>query len=208
MTELITCRYIHQRGKLKGTRCEVCPYKNQVFCAAHKRSNQVDRDKKKDENNKNLKDDDVFTSSKPQKTIKEPILKSSVWHITINSNRSLDSLNKKEKMEFKNINEYLFEKQGIMDFITDAKKAGHDNIKEVTSEVYFEASSGSGNGRIHSHAYLKIIHSGLLSLQANDLRSFLKRVLGYSCHLDCPVSSDSEFAWNQYIKKNQNKIDL
>jgi hypothetical protein len=126
----------------------------------------------------------------------------------VNSNKSLDLLSKKEKTEFKNINEYLFEKQGIMDFITDAKQKDQSNIKEVNSEVYFEASSGSGGGRLHAHSYLKIIHNGLLSLQANDLRTFLKKVLGYNCHLDAPVSSDHNFQWECYIKKNQNKIDL
>ena len=109
---------------------------------------------------------------------------------------------KEEKRKFKDVCDWIFDRDTIIKhYITDSKSPEdpQGNIINVTVEHYFEV--GSDQNRLHAHALLKIEHTGRLSLEANGIRAFAKGALGYNVYLSCPVSSDPVGAYENYIKK-------
>ena len=212
-----SCSYIYAKGKQKGQRCTVIPHKGKSYCCNHKGSEQAKYGKprndviehKKDMNAECLAEDEVFSGENTVRAANSTP-KSSVWAITVNSNKSLDDLTTDQKKDFRDICNYLFRGEThVLEFVSDrGQRDTRELIDNVESEMYFETSSSDKGGRLHAHCYLRIEHHGNLILRANDLREFYRKTLGYTIHLHCPVSSDQVSQWRAYISKGANKVDL
>ena len=153
-----------------------------------------------------LQKDPVFASAyqmtghKPQKE------RSSVWLITINTNKAYSTMTEEDKKKFKRFADYLMSRSHFLQFLRDATSPTNPaaNVDDLQLEHKFEV--GTKLDRLHLHGLAKLTHHGFYSLQANAIRDFARKALGYTINLQSPVSSDPTQAWRQYMSKNSSTL--
>lgn len=210
------CDYMFIKGMKKGQRCTDFG-KYQGRCCKHKRkaspepkesSNIEDIVKSKKspkqkavENTNKLRDDEIFNDNvRESANLDGPDPKSSVWNITINSNTDYDKMPAADRKKFKRFIDYIFDENGIFDFLTDMNSPDDPtaNIENMHSDYYFENSS---KNLLHCHGILRLKHHGHYKLEVNKIRSLAKQMFGKNIHLDAPVTSDYVGSWENYMSK-------
>lgn len=186
----MSCQHVYARGKRLGQQCTVKP----------KSGNRCWRHPEKKIDSINLDNDPVFSAGGPGTKPKQEKVHHSVWNITINSNKTYESMTESQKSDFKDFADYLFDTTTTRRFLTDAK-AG-DNIIELKCEKYFEV--GDNQHRLHLHGQIMLTHRGHFRLETNKIREFAHRALGYPIHLNAPVGSDHVRAYSEYMAKKAN----
>ncbi len=189
------CSHILTTGKNKGIQCSKNASKGKEKCYLHS--------KKTSKKEINLQDDPIFKEEPKQDKPKPPkTSKYSIYHMTINSNKDYTKMSDAEKIKFKQYAEYLFKGENILKFVKDLAHPDQPAIEKTKINYYFEV--GDKLHRLHLHALVKIKHNGYMKMEANLLREMSKKMLGYVVHINCPVSSNSEKAWERYISKKEN----
>lgn len=206
--QIPTCNYRFVKGAKAGVQCDQ-PGRYNGKCCRHKTkipgshavnvSSMVEE--KKANNTEKLKEDEIFNDMVQEKQPDEPKHKSSVWRFTINSNTDYDKMTKDDKLRFRRFMEYVFDENGIFDFLADLNSINDSraNVDEMNIEYYFENSS---KNLLHAHGILRIKHHGCFRLKLNEIRNLARTVFGKNIHIDAPVSSDYDTAWEEYIKKH------
>jgi len=140
----------------------------------------------------------------------KPKLRSSIWLFTLNTNKDFRKLDLTFKKKFEKLCKFLFEGNHICDFVVDSRNPGvkiEDNENIKTCDTQFQLEIGSKFHKFHSHAILKIEHTGNLTFEANKLRKFMYKLFGYNLHLDSTVSSDHALMMRRYVEKSE-KLNL
>lgn len=202
------CDYVYSRGLKRGLMCE-SPGNYGGRCCKHKvkdksqpgnsmdQLKQLSAEEKKAENTDKLKEDPIF-NDKVQDA--KPTSRSSVWTFTINTNTNYDNMNDDDKKRFKRFMSYVFDKEGIFDFVTDQESYDDPkkNIEEVEIDYFFENSS---KNLLHTHGFIKIIHHGYLKLRYGDIKEFAKIIFGKNLHMDFQAGTDAVTGWKNYMAK-------
>lgn len=197
------CSFVINRGAKKGTQCSTTT-KGQ-YCYKHKDSvaaRGVDKAA-------GVANDPIF--HKPAEVAKEEPtvkLKSSVFAITINSNKAYETMSEADKLKFKQFVDWVCDENGgLYDYIHDSTSDDpRENIKELVCEHYFE--SGTKLGKVHAHVYLSLVHTGHMRILLDDLRCLALKVFGERIFIGIIPSSSPEVAWRNYIRKGDGKVDL
>ena len=134
--------------------------------------------------------------------------KSSVWLVTINSNKAYSAMSELDKRKFKQFGDYVMSPSNFTKFLQDRTSPSNStqHIDNLDLEHQFEV--GAKMDRLHLHGLAKLTHHGFYSLRANAIRDFARKCLGYTINLQSPVSSDATQLWRQYISKSANKVSL
>ncbi len=198
------CSFVINRGAKKGSQCskrtrgQYC-YKHSTSVAAR----GVDKAA-------GVANDPIFQGPAAQKAdVAAPEkLKSSVYAITLNSNKPYDSMSDSDKQRFKQFVDWVCDENGgLYDYISDSTSDDpRENIKEVICEHYFE--SGSKLGLVHAHVYLSLVHTGHMRILLDDLRALAKKVFGEKIFIGVIASSNPDVAYRTYIRKNTGRVDL
>lgn len=195
-----TCQYLYYKGKLKGKRCETRT--KGKYCYRHK-----DCAAANPENNKSnqLKNDPVFGADHLPAQSK---LKSTIYLLTINSNKSLENMSNADKETFKKFVDFILDRDNLIkDYIHDATCDNpEETIESIEVERYFEI--GNVSKLLHMHAYINIQHHGHLSLNITDIRALARKIFNENLHINVMATSDPSIGYKNYARKNQYKIDL
>lgn len=214
------CDYVYVKGLKRGQKCtEFGRYNGK--CCKHKPkyrapANEEDvedavrsRKQRAAENTDKLRDDEIFNDDVREPIPSGPATKSSVWAVTINSNTDYDKMSDTDKKKFKKLVDFIFDENGILDFLTDMTSPDNptNNIDELHYDHYFENSS---KNLLHAHGIIRLRHHGHFKLEVNKIRALAKTMFGKNIHIDAPVSSDFVGSWESYMKKSgiHGRIDL
>ncbi len=199
-----TCNYVIGRGKRKGEMCGKRGHGKGGACTEHRKALE-EGPKKRD-----IAADNVFGSNKPEVAAEPaPKVKSSVWLVTINSQKDLSNMSTEQKIIFKDFAEWIFDKDRFVSYYLNDLTSPNDpakNIKDLSIAYQFEV--GGQQGRLHLHAIVNLKHTGHFKFKANELRSFAKSSLGYNVHLDAPVRSDDVAAMSEYVAKSGTVVNV
>lgn len=197
------CNYFYNKGKNKGKQCDKHPYKNAKYCSDHKDTAIAKHGNKEEVQQKQiskLANDNVFSEeiAKPAKKQNK-----SLFLLTLNTNKVLDTLSDDDKKEFKKFMEFVFNPDNFTDFLMDRTSTPAEVIDDMKLDYQFELSS---DGRLHTHAIADINHSGCLTIRLNDIRELARKILGYNLYIDCRIGRDTASAWKAYMVKNKVNI--
>lgn len=208
------CDYVFVKGLKRGQRCtdfgryngRCCKHKPKPAPASGGSNDLGDIVKQKRarekaaENTQKLREDDIFNDDVREPIAPGPAPKSSVWNITINSNTDYDKMSDGDKKKFKRLIDYIFDENGIFDYLTDMNSPEDPtkNIDDMHTDYYFENSS---KNLLHCHGIIRLHHHGHYKLEVNKIRALAKAQLGKNVHLDAPVTSDYVGSWEQYMRK-------
>jgi hypothetical protein len=207
------CQYKFWRGDNKGQQCPRMTKSSR--CYKHKDCHDSLTTQNNDKVEK-MQKDEVFgddAAALQQHDTQLPRskgkVKSSVYLITINSNKTLESLNKNEKKQFKDYVDFIFAEQNLKDnYIIDNHGDDiNDIIESIDIEHHFEISPVTN--RLHCHAYINIQHHGHISFKINDIRALAAKIFKDKIYINLSVSSDPTIAIKNYTRKmNENKVEL
>lgn len=200
-----TCPYVMKAGKRRGQACGKRGKHEDGACSDHYKS-LIDGKS----GGRNLANDEVFGSIvKPDIAEVGPKVKSSVWLITINSQKDLDKMSTEQKNNFKDFGSWVFDRDRFVQYyLYDTKEPNNPakNIKDLSIAYQYEV--GDQQGRLHLHGIVKLKHVGHYKFLANNLRAFAKQALGYNIHLNAPVRSDDVGAMEEYIAKSGTVVSV
>lgn len=202
MSEKKICNYVFIRGKNADQQCKSKCINDTDRCRVHQTTGR----KHADEQDK-LEKDAVFGETIAKKAPKEKGIKSSFWAITINLNQKYEGLDDETKQKFKDFAEYIAS-ENIFDFITDQSSPDNPRANVVSEKYDVAFEVGEQKGFLHTHIAVDITHRGHLKLGANKIRQLGREIFGHSIHLECPVSSKSDVAWENYLNKKAKGIEL
>lgn len=181
------CDYVFKSGK----KCDVIPKEGNNYCWKH-RDAQAKKLKRRE-------DADTFAKSEKKDVGKK--IKSSVFLITINSQKDYQKMSAAQRDRFKKMTNYLFTENNIMKFLLD-KNSPDDNEKNLESiEMKHNLEIGEIAGRYHLHALVNVTHTSMYTVELAKLKMFLEKSLGYRPFVNVTVSSDPSKAMEQYINK-------
>ena len=136
-------------------------------------------------------------------------VKSSVYLLTINTNKALENLDDLYKTQFKTFVEFLLNKDNLIDnyIIENHGEDPRSIIESVQIEHHYEISPKTN--RLHAHGYINIQHNGHIKLNLEDMRALAKKIFNENIYINCSVSSDPSIAMLNYTrKKNQGSADI
>lgn len=181
------CKYIDKQGNP----CTRIPLKSN-YCSRHKK--QVER---------KVERQMIIDNFQKRNGIKkaEAKMRSSIFLITLNSNKSYDKMTEAERKKFENFAKYLFNKHNILKYVTDRTnpKDVSKNLKSIDTRFQYEV--GPTSRKYHLHGIVKIEHSGMYWIDQAKMRNVAKDVLGYNIHLNIAVTKDSSLDIENYIQK-------
>lgn len=138
-------------------------------------------------------------------------LRSSLFTITINSNKIL---NKKDLEKFLEFNKWFFEKRGYKNFIYDKqhKEGKLYNVQPLNRSIILEDDVswvheiGPILSRDHSHGKITIVYDDkyFVHLHTQTIREVLIEWLGFNCHIDIRGMNDNSKNFELYMIKNKN----
>jgi len=191
------CSHIFWRGKERGQQCSRMT-KGQK---CHKHKGCQDDSVAANEKVAKLQSDEVFGSNNEDQAIPKGKLKSSIYLITINSNKTLESMSSAEKKQFKDFVEFVFSQDNLKDnYIVDNHGLDVNGIIESFElESHFEVSPKTN--RIHCHIYINIQHRGHISFRIDDIRALAAKIFPDKIYISFSVSSDPTIAMKNYTRK-------
>lgn len=136
----------------------------------------------------------------------EPIYHSSVFHITINSNRKPRTIQQRNQM-VETYSQLIDEQFQDDEFMFDSGfirvlRPG-DNLTQIkTIDTTFAVEQGRKRGRIHAHVTVEVIHSTKIRLDPLILVNKLEDQLGYRPYVHIQGSSNPTFNLREYAAKN------
>jgi hypothetical protein len=129
----------------------------------------------------------------------------SAFLITLNSQAVYTKLTPADKRKFKALIETIFDKDNIAAYLTDRTNPGDARAHLIDTRVTYEFEVGSKFSRLHMHGYLRVVHTGIYTVDVRKMRTVCERVLGKQIHLDVRGMADTDAAWTAYLKKNAGK---
>lgn len=131
---------------------------------------------------------------------------SSVFRITLSSNYNDKTMPPELKRRFDSLVKFIFSKEAMKDFLFDMNSQDDStkNIKEFNSDFIFETESDNPKFNVrHTHGFIHILHTGFYRFKTPFLRKVAKEFLGYNPFVSIKASSDSNHAWQEYMRKHQ-----
>lgn len=136
----------------------------------------------------------------------ERVFHSSVFHITVNSNKKPKTIAQRDEMvkQYSNIIEDVF---GDEDYMYESGfvrvlRPGDDlqaNIKDISTK--FAVEQGKKRGRIHAHITLQITHSTKLRLDPIMLVNTFEETLGYRPYVHVQGTRNNAINLEEYAAK-------
>ena len=190
------CNHVFWKGKDRGQQCPRMT-KGQK---CHKHKECQDESVEKEEKAAKLQTDDVFGNDEQTEAHKGK-LRSSIYLITINSNKTLESLSIAEKKRFKDFVDFVFTDENLKEnYIVDNNGMDVNEITEsLEIEYHFEVSPK--NNRLHCHIYINIQHRGHISFRIDEIRGLANKVFPDKIYISFSVSSDPTIAMKNYTRK-------
>jgi hypothetical protein len=205
----MTCQHIFSKGKRAGKKC--LNYKSlhdggeSGYCGIHLKAHRR-RESAPKRAESALK---RFVMGAPRDTRLVPQqpapIKRSDFALTINLNKTVDGLSERQQQMFKLISEYLFDCEGIDDFVKDMKDDGKTNIISRYIDHNFEV--GEKFGKLHVHSLIQIKHDGMIQIDIPRLRAFIDDAMGYNVHINLQAIKGGGTVgdWLRYIRKKESK---
>jgi hypothetical protein len=219
------CTHVYRSGKMKGQQCKTIP-RNGDRCYKHARGKKEEpvqqnisstptevaptsaspvSPKPKYEMSPN---DEVFIphiSEKPKITSK---LRFSTFLITINPNLGLyENVSVEDKQKFKAYIQTILDKDNVADWIIDrGQDDARPNLKKIETKYRFEV--GPQHGALHSHAIVRLEHTGYMKMKLSEMRGLARKIFGHDAKIICDAQTDGARAWEQYIQKSSNEVDI
>ncbi len=128
-------------------------------------------------------------------------LKYSGFYFTINSNKSgkVAEIPEKELEHFKTICEVIG--NNITEFMIDRKNPGSRSaILRVLP--LFKPEIGENRGFAHCHYYIKVEHSGIIQINAQKLKKFLREAVPGAYISQIKGMEDQSFKLESYVTKS------
>lgn len=166
-----TCKHKFKKGKRKGQLCN--SFANyDGYCGTHRPRKSTLAD--------------FIGEQKPIPQRQKN--KKSVFLVTINSNKTLDSMNEQDRNNFKSITKTLFDDDGIFDYLV--KRYGGvipepEVIVDKFSDYNYEI--GEEAGRLHMHGIVDVEHKSNILIDIARLRNYINEVMGYPVHVNVRV---------------------
>ena len=140
---------------------------------------------------------------------------SSIWAITLNFNKTLESITPEEKLKIKTLASYLFidinpdsDLPNLFAFIlkddsTPITRAELDNVKY---DWAFEV--GREQRRLHIHALVSIQHHLWIHFDF-QIKNFMHEYLGWRPNFEAKIQKvATDHAWERYLNKNIESIEV
>lgn len=193
------CDYRYYRGKNRGQQCEIQTRAGRC----HKHRKCIETAASEAEKGTKLQNDEVFGNSNVAPDIQpKGKVKSSIYLVTVNTNKTLESLSASEKKQFKDFIGFIFDKQNLIDnyIIDNYGQAMADILESIEVEYHFEISPQ--NNRLHCHAYVAVEHYGHIRLNIDDMRALAKKIFPTNIYINATATSDKTVAMKNYTRKN------
>lgn len=197
------CGYLHYKGKNRGKPCERMTKEER--CHKHKNCS-TDKSVNKDGTNR-LADDPVFADLAPAKNA-GPKVKSSVFLVTFNRNKTLESMSDEDKKKFRDYIDFVMSKENLLThYLKDTNGADLNAvIRNIDVERSFELSHDAG--LLHAHVYINIQHNGHLTLNIPDMRALARKIFGENIHINVQATSDPTIGYLNYTRKTGTAVEL
>lgn len=197
-----TCKHVFKTGARKGQMCGKRGKHVDGTCSDHFGAKKKPRET-------SLVNDEVFGTPGAVAAPKAPKTKSSVWLITLNSQKDINVMSNDQKRMFKDFAEWVFDKDRFAQFYLKDMNSPADPTKNIKSlDIKYQFEVGNEQGRLHIHALVNLKHTGMYRFEANKLRTFAKTALGYGVYLDSPVRSDEVSAMDEYVNKSHQVVTV
>ena len=198
------CQYIFSRGKRRDQQCDhFANYDG--YCGKHKQI--VDRKigrsiKAKSDLNEFLNGEAQVAIPQKQKN------KQSIFLLSINTNRTVDKMDQKNREDFKALADALFNENEIFDFVIKryGREPPEDNLI-VDRWTDFNYEVGEENHRLHLHAVIDIKHNSNLLIDLPRLRNFINEKMGYKLNVNLKVEKTNSLKkFIDYSNKNNESV--
>ncbi len=133
----------------------------------------------------------------------EPDWKSSVFHITINSNRKPKTLPARQDMIAKlddHVNT-IFTDYDFLEEMIQFQVRGDDMHKIQSIDTEYTVEQGTKRGRVHAHVTVRIIHNSKIRIDPKSIANSTENLLGYRPYVHIQGSRDNAFNQRQYAAK-------
>lgn len=135
----------------------------------------------------------------------EPLLHSSVFHVTINSNKKPRTVAQRDQM-VQQYSDLIDEKFNDEDFMFDSGflqilRPGDGMTKIKNIETSYAVEQGKKRGRIHAHVTIEVIHSTKIRLDPLVLVNSLEDQLGYRPYVHIQGTRNNAFNLREYAAK-------
>lgn len=188
------CDHILKRGKNAGTPCGKKLWGEDGKCRKHSEFDEPVGGGLGD-----------FIQQEPVE-INEDRIRKSVFGLTMNSNRTLDSMSEDDKQKIKRLMEYLFDQEKIYDLVIprEGARCFRENPELlVETNCGYRYEVGGKQSRLHVHAFVEIDHRTVVHINLTKLKALFREYFGQSWYIHCTVKKaiDSS-AYVHYMGKD------
>lgn len=196
------CIRILVAGKNAGTRCSKKAYKGAEYCSSCKRT--LAKQAAREELNRDQSRLERFQSKPKQRAER---INKSVFAITINFQKTPESMDEDQKNKARLLNEYLFDRENILDLVECAKNGQPEQCDIINVRIGSHFEIGQNKGRLHIHGLVEIDHRTCLRIIQSDLRAIVNQFFGSRVHLNIQAKpqSNSSHIWERYMAKSANE---
>lgn len=197
------CRFILTTGPRKGQVCDKgCGSNDQ--CSRHRKIVEI-RENKKEKVDLDLKE---FIGNQAPVDLGGDRLRKSVFGLTLNSQRTVESLDETDRAKIQKIMKYLFDPDigAILDFVDcrDGASCFRENPELLVENRWdYKYEIGTNQQRLHAHSLIELDHRTVVSLDISGLKALFREYFGWSWHINVTAKAQTDSAsWAHYINKN------